>query len=91
MWGEKMRPHWPTSASFAGGVAGAAQRVISSLDASSVLTAARGASARLVRFSAWRSIVVRVFFVLFSPESFLDFALPEPLLLWLVTAMRYLL
>ena len=91
MWGEKMRPHRPTNASFAGGVAGVAQRVTSNLDASSVLTAARGASARLERFSACRSILVGFFFVLFSPESFLDFALPEPVLLWLVTAMRYLL
>ena len=91
MWGEKMRPHWPTSASFAGGVAGAAQRVISSLDASSVLTAARGASARLVRRRAFRSIVVRAFFVLFSPESFWILLSLSLLLLWLVTAMRYLL
>ena len=85
MWGEKTRPHWPTSASFAGGFVGVAQRSIFSFEASRLL------NARLVRFSAWRSIVVSFFFVLFSPESFLDFALPEPVLLWLVTAMRYLL
>ena len=51
MWGEKTRPHWPTSASFAGGVAGVAQRSILSFEASRLL------NARLVRFSAWRSIV----------------------------------
>ena len=56
-WGEKTRPHCPIRASFAGGCAGVAQRVISNLDASSVLTAARGASARLVRRRACRSIV----------------------------------
>ena len=64
MWGEKMRPHWPTSASFAGGFVGVAHVSILSFEASRLL------NARLVRFSAWRSIVVSFFFVLFSPESF---------------------
>ena len=60
MWGEKMRPHWPTSASLAGGVAGVAQRSIFKLGGVELL------NARLVRFSAWRSIVVSVSFFAFS-------------------------